>query len=37
MCVVRISSVVLLLTFVVLCIGCSPASEVIALSVEGMD
>ena len=37
MSVIRFSSVVLLLTVVVLLIGCGPSTEVIALSVEGMD
>ena len=36
MSVMRLSSVLLLLT-VVLFIGCGPSTEVIALSVEGMD
>ena len=37
MFVVRLLPVVLLLAVVVLFIGCGPSTEVIALSVEGMD
>ena len=37
MSVIRLSSVLLLLTVVIFFLGCGPSPEVIALSVEGMD